>query len=133
MKSLGQFGQDILRLLTENSITGSNKRSEVHSFLAAFLRILPSFLQLSSPKNPQSIQPYGVFAYLMERYTELCGFDVILIDCSPNNNAINKAAALSWSANSSSSGSSTYCLGRRRTACHTIRARALNSSMSEKG
>ena len=35
-----------------------------------------------------------MIAHLMEMFTEVLGFDVIVIDCSPSNSAINKAAAL---------------------------------------
>ena len=43
---------------------------------------------------PTAIKRFGVFSFLMTRLTELHRFDVILVDCSPSNSAINKAAAL---------------------------------------
>lgn len=42
-----------------------------------------------------SIKRFGVFSFLMKRLTDIYDFDVILVDCSPSNSAINKAAALS--------------------------------------
>lgn len=47
------------------------------------------------PTNPQSFKSFGVFSYLMTRLTEMHDFDVILIDVSPSNSALNQAAALS--------------------------------------
>ena len=40
------------------------------------------------------LKHYGIVSYLMEVLTEVLGFDVIVIDCSPSNSALNKAAAL---------------------------------------
>lgn len=41
------------------------------------------------------LKHYGLISYLMEVFTEVLEFDVIMIDCSPSNSALNKAAALS--------------------------------------
>ena len=41
------------------------------------------------------VKHYGLISYLMQVMTEVLGFDVIMIDCSPSNSALNKAAALS--------------------------------------
>ena len=40
------------------------------------------------------IKHIGLISYLMEMFTQLLGFDAIVIDCSPHNSALNKAAAL---------------------------------------
>ncbi len=48
----------------------------------------------SNFEKKASIKHYGLISYLMELFTELLGFDVIMIDCSPSNSALNKAAAL---------------------------------------
>lgn len=40
------------------------------------------------------LKSYGLFAHMMELFAEILHFDVIMVDCSPSNSAINKAAAL---------------------------------------
>lgn len=40
------------------------------------------------------IKHIGLISYLMEMFTQILGFDAIIIDCSPHNSALNKAAAL---------------------------------------
>ena len=40
------------------------------------------------------VKAYGLLSYIMNMFTDLLGFDVIMIDCSPSNSALNKAAAL---------------------------------------
>ena len=40
------------------------------------------------------IKHIGLISYLMEMFTQILGFDAIMIDCSPHNSALNKAAAL---------------------------------------
>lgn len=61
----------------------------LHEFEAEIARAF------GEPKNQQSFKSFGVFSYLMTRLTELHNFDVILIDVSPSNSALNQAAALS--------------------------------------
>ena len=45
-------------------------------------------------KKP-SIKHYGLISHMMQMFTEILKFDVIVIDCSPSNSALNKAVALS--------------------------------------
>uniref|UniRef100_A0A6T8A3P5 AAA domain-containing protein n=1 Tax=Prymnesium polylepis TaxID=72548 RepID=A0A6T8A3P5_9EUKA len=40
------------------------------------------------------IKSYGLFSHMMQLFAEILNFDVIMVDCSPSNSAINKAAAL---------------------------------------
>ena len=40
------------------------------------------------------IKHIGLISYLMEMFTQILEFDAIIIDCSPHNSALNKAAAL---------------------------------------
>ena len=47
-----------------------------------------------NPNKDESLREYGIISYLMEAYTQECGFDVIIVDCSPSNSALNRAAAL---------------------------------------
>ena len=47
-----------------------------------------------NPTKDESLREYGIISYLLEAYTQQCGFDVIIVDCSPSNSALNKAAAL---------------------------------------
>ncbi len=48
-----------------------------------------------NPTKDESLREYGIISYLLEAYTQICHFDVIIIDCGPSNSALNKAAALS--------------------------------------
>ena len=36
-----------------------------------------------NPTKDESLREYGIISYLLEAYTQQCGFDVILVDCSP--------------------------------------------------
>jgi len=49
----------------------------------------------ANPTRDESLKEYGIIAHILEKYTQTCAFDVILVDCGPSNSAINRAAALS--------------------------------------
>ena len=62
--------------------------SKISEFEANIVHAISNFGQKGLLKH------YGLVSYLMEVLTEVLGFDVIMIDCSPSNCALNKAAAL---------------------------------------
>ena len=62
--------------------------SKISEFEANIAHAISNFGQKGLLKH------YGLVSYLMEVLTEVLGFDVIMIDCSPSNSALNKAAAL---------------------------------------
>ena len=62
--------------------------SKISEFEANIVHAISNFGQKGLLKH------YGLVSYLMEVLTEVLGFDVIMIDCSPSNSALNKAAAL---------------------------------------